>query len=426
LFDFYNFLNVVYAYPFVMSILWIALGLRFFINYVRFDNKQDRKANLTKTPLVSILIPCYNEEEVIEDTVKHLQEDLVYPNYEILCIDDGSSDKTWEILQELQRSGKYPLLRIIKVENNAGKAHALTQGAIAAKGQYLLGVDADSFLERDAVDHLMANILGMKNTIDYFLGRTRRGIGAVTGNPIVRNRSTLLSKIQLVEYASIIGLIKRAQRLYGRIGTISGVCVLFRKRALLDVGWWDQDMITEDIAITWKLQLGNWEAHFEPEALCWMLVPESITGLYKQRLRWAQGGSEVLLRHLDIFAKPKDWVQLPLLIELLISLIWSFLWYIAMFVFFYQWYVFGYPNWVSIALGGLLVIVCMVQLIISLEFTNRYDPLAIRNLFWAGWYPFVYWLINPLTVIVAFPKAVKRKIKGGQATWTSPDRGMSE
>ena len=416
-------LNLVYVYPYVMSILWIAVGLRYYMSYTKFDTQRDREAQLKTTPLVSILVPCYNEEEVIADTINHLSEDLIYPNYEIVCVDDGSSDKSWEILQELRQSGKYPKLRIVKVANNAGKAHALTQGAIAARGQYLLGLDADSFLEHDAIDHLMANILGMKNTVAYFLGRHRSGIGAVTGNPIVRNRSTLISKIQLVEFASIIGLIKRAQRIYGRIGTISGVCVLFRKRALMDVGWWDQDMITEDISITWKLQTNNWEVHYEPEAVCWMLVPETVKDLYNQRLRWAQGGAEVVMRNFKILFNPKQWVQLPLLIELLISAVWSFLWYIAMFLFFYHWLVLGDLNWISISLGGLLVILCMLQLFVSLQFSKRYDPLSMKNLFWAGWYPFVYWLINPLTVIVAIPKAIYGRLKGGgQATWTSPDR----
>ena len=422
LIDFLDILNFVYIYPFAMSVFWISLGLRYYLNYTHFDDEQDREANLKDFPIVSILVPCYNEEEVISNTIEHLSGDLIYPNYEIICVDDGSKDKTWEILQELRRSGKYPRLRIVKVENNAGKAHALTQGAIAAKGQYLLGVDADSFLEHDAIDHLIANIFGKKNTIAYFLGRERSGIGAVTGNPIVRNRSTLLAKIQVVEFASIIGLIKRAQRLYGRIGTISGVCTLFRKRALLDVGWWDQDMITEDIAVTWKLQTENWEVHYEPEAVCWMLVPETVKDLYKQRVRWAQGGAEVVLRNVKIFTHPKEWAQLPLLIELLISGIWSFLWYIAMAIFFYKWLVLGDINWISVSLGGILVILCMTQLLVSLKFSKRYDPMSMRYFFWAGWYPFVYWLINPFTVIVALPKAIKSRIKGGQATWTSPDR----
>ena len=421
--SFYNFLNVVYIYPFAMSLLWIALALRFYVSYVHSDKYDREPRQLESPPFVSVLIPCHNEEEAITETIERLTGGLDYPHYEIICVDDGSTDKTWEILQGLRQNE--PHLRIVKVEHNAGKAHALTQGAIAARGEFLLGIDADSFLEHDAINNLVANMLGMKHTEMYFLGRKRSGIGAVTGNPIVRNRSTLLAKIQLVEYASIIGLIKRAQRLYGRIGTVSGVCVLYRKRALFDIGWWDQDMITEDISATWKLQLGNWECHYDPESLCWMLVPETVKGLYLQRLRWAQGGIEVLFRYIRVFIEPRKWAQLPLLVEQFISLTWSFLWYIAMGVFFYQWLVQGNFNWVAFSLGGLLVLICMVQLTISVMFARRYDPITLRYLFWAGWYPFIYWMINPFTVIVALPKAIKRTVKGGQATWKSPDRGKT-
>lgn len=426
-FDFiYAFTFFVYIYPFVMSLFWIAFAMRFFIDYASFDKKQKQEEWHRKLfPMVSILIPCYNEQETIYDTVKNLHTDLKYPHYEIICIDDGSTDNTWEVLAGMRKSGEMPKLRIIKLVNNAGKAHALTQGAIAARGEFLMGLDADSFLEHDAIDHLIANILGYKNKLTNFLGQ-RKGVGAVTGNPIVRNRSTLLAKIQLVEYASIVGLIKRSQRLFGRIGTVSGVCVLFRKRALMDVGWWDQDMITEDIAVTWKLQLEGWEAYFEPKSICWMLVPETVKGLYNQRIRWAQGGLEVMLRYFKVLFQPKKWSQLPLLVELILSFLWSCMWYISMGIFLYIWFVSGHINWVFFALGALLVLICMVQMIVALRVAKKYDPTAGDYFLWAAWYPFIYWFINPLTIVLAFPKAVYARIKGGQATWTSPDRGLKE
>jgi len=426
--SFIDILNLVYLYPFVMSMFWITAGLRFFVAYVRRNQTYidtGKLPELDQYPLVSVLVPCYNEEEVAEATIEKLYKYTKYPNFEVICIDDGSKDRTWEVLENVYHSGKYPTLRIIRVVHNAGKAHALTQGAIAARGEYLLGVDADSFLGEEAMRQLVTNIMGKKNAVTYFLGTKRKGIGAVTGNPIVRNRSTLLAKIQLAEFSSVIGLIKRAQRIYGRIGTVSGVCVLFRRRALMDVGWWDQDMITEDIAVTWKLQLNGWEVNYEPGARCWMLVPETIKGLWAQRVRWAQGGAEVLIRHIGILWKPRLWAQLPVLLEQMASIIWTFLWQISMIIFFYNWLVLGNLNWMSVSLGGLLVVVCILQLAIAVRFSRRYDPGIMRYVVWAAWYPFLYWFINPLTVTRALPKAIKAMRKGGQATWTSPDRGLS-
>src|SRR5690606_6379333 len=118
--------------------------------------------------------------------------------------------------------------------------------------------------------------------------------------PRIRNRSTLLGKLQVGEFSSIIGLIKRAQRTYGRIFTVSGVVVCFRKTALHDVGYWSPDMLTEDIDVSWKLQLHHWDVRFEPHALCWILTPETLTGLWKQRVRWAMGGIQVVMKHFRI------------------------------------------------------------------------------------------------------------------------------
>jgi biofilm PGA synthesis N-glycosyltransferase PgaC len=84
-------------------------------------------------------------------------------------------------------------------------------------------------------------------------------VGAVTGNPRIRTRSTLIGRIQVGEFSSIIGLIKRTQRIYGRVFTVSGVIAAFRRQALADVGYWSPDMITEDIDISWKLQLRHWD-----------------------------------------------------------------------------------------------------------------------------------------------------------------------
>ncbi len=95
-----------------------------------------------------------------------------------------------------------------------------------------------------------------------------------------------MGKIQVGEYSSIIGLIKRTQRIYGNVFTVSGVIAAFRRSATAEVGYWSDDMITEDIDISWKLQLNQWAIFYEPRALCWILMPETLKGLWKQRLRW--------------------------------------------------------------------------------------------------------------------------------------------
>ena len=103
-------------------------------------------------------------------------------------------------------------------------------------------------------------------------------VAAVTGNPRVRNTRTFLARLQAIEFSSIISLLRRAQRVWGRIVTVSGVVVAFRRSAVFDVGGFSPEMPTEDIELTWKLQKRFYDVRYEPRAVCWMTVPQSLRG----------------------------------------------------------------------------------------------------------------------------------------------------
>lgn len=395
----------VFWYPYLMCLFWIA-GSMIFVHYREKGQAVDLKEY--NWPGISILVPCYNEEDTIEETIKYLSE-LSYPNFEIIAVNDGSKDRTGEIIKNI--SGKYELLRVIDCKENRGKANALHIAAHASRFEYLVCIDSDAILDDDAPYHL----------IRHFLTNGER-VGAVTGNPRIRNRDTLLSRLQLVEYASIIGTIKRTQRILGKIITVSGVIVAFRKKALLSVGLWDRDMITEDIAVSWKLQKKFWDIRYEPRALCWMLVPETISGLWKQRVRWAQGGQEVIIRHWDIF---KDWRQRrlwPIYIEQVISIIWSLSW-ISMTIYF----IIVADNvrqllfWLTFS-SFALTMLNFIQLFISMKNDSVYDDI-MKYYFWAAWYPAIYWVLNVFVVVAALPRSIRSSFEGGYATWQSPDRG---
>ena len=161
-----------------MGFIWIIGGLIFF--WRRECGKQVFP-DFSEYPFFSILVPCHNEEEQIEESVMFLQE-LAYPNYEIILIDDGSTDKTASKIHGLCE--KHERVRGVYVKKNQGKASALNVGCLAAKGEYILSIDADSLLDRNC----------LKWMAWHFLRFPR--VGAVTGNPRVINRTTLLGKIQ--------------------------------------------------------------------------------------------------------------------------------------------------------------------------------------------------------------------------------------
>lgn len=397
----------VFWYPLVMSTFWIIGGILF---YYRRERKP--ALPLTETPMVSILIPCYNEEDTIEDTIEHINN-LNYPQYEIIAINDGSKDRTEILLDTLAK--KYEKLRVIQLKTNAGKANALYLGLLASKGEFLVGLDADAYLDPHALRYMIPHFI----TPNY-----GERVGAVTGNPRVRNRSSLLARIQLCEFSSIISLIKRTQRLLGKVMTVSGVVVVFRKSALLDCGLWDRDLITEDIGITWKLQKRFWDIRYEPRAICWMLVPETLVGLWKQRVRWAQGGLEVIIRHWNIFLNWKYRRLIPVYIEQIFSIFWAISWIVLLVISIVQFIISKQQIFTLFWQGQYLSILCLIQFIVAMTLDKKYDEKLLKYYLWAIWYPTFYWYFNAIVILRAIPKALFKDKNKKFATWNSPDRGI--
>lgn len=405
--DYFHILElIVFWYPVVMGMLWVVGGI---IYYYRIERKEPLP--LPSAPLVSVLVPAYNESANLIEVVERLNE-TSYPNYEILIINDGSLDDTEKYGNML--ANKYERVRFIHLQENCGKANALYLGFLASKGEYLVCVDGDSYLDKDCIRYLMAHFLNPNNG---------ERVGAVTGNPRVRNRSSLFAKIQLCEYASIISLIKRTQRIWGKVMTVSGVVVAYRKQALLDCGLWDRDLITEDIGVTWKLERNFWDVRYEPNALCWMLAPETLKGLLKQRVRWAQGGQEVMLRHADIFKSWRRRRMYPVYLEQLLSLFWVVLWLLLVIMEIVRLCYNGGNELPSFWKLQFLAAICMIQFFVALWLESKYDKGIFKYMISAAWYPVVYWVVNGIVALLAIPKTIfsrKKKL----ATWKSPDRGI--
>lgn len=397
------------AYPITMSIFWIIGTLIYYI----FIERRLKRKNINYHPSegISFIIACYNEAETIADTIKNL-DGLSFPLKEIIAVNDGSSDHTKEELLKLE--DEYHI-KFINLEENKGKANALNVAAKLAKYPYLMCVDADTIIDDDAPYYMIESLVNDAS------------IGAVTGNPRIRNKSTLLGKIQTIEYASMIGSIKRAQTINGYVNTISGVFSLFNKKALQKNDFWDTDMITEDIAVSWKFHLSGYKIKYEPRALCWMLVPETFKGLWKQRVRWSQGGHEVILRDFKNMLKVRNVSLWLLFLEQILSVVWVYgivamLAYTLLQLNFLDYYFYDYQLNIFLLSAFLLTFVNIIQFTLSLMIDSRYERKNNLFVIFLSWYPTFYWIINALVVIVAFPKALKRK-KGEFATWTSPDRG---
>ena len=397
-----------------MAYLWMFGGI-----YYRhhWENQCKEPWNdpgpLPEYPPVTILVPCHNEGDNVKDTVAFLAAQH-YPNFEIIAVNDGSTDNTGELLDELAQ--EYESLRVVHLAGNQGKAMALNVGALMTRNNILICIDGDALLDTYATHWLVRQFL------------TAPRLGAVTGNPRIRNRTSLLGKIQVGEFSSIIGLIKRAQRIYGRIFTVSGVVVAFNKTALHDIGYWTADNVTEDIDVSWRLQLNHWDVRFEPNALCWILTPETLKGLTQQRIRWAQGGAETFFRYLGKMLSWRRRRMWLICIEYIVSVAWSYslvltlvLWVTGKLV--------DLPDYLQISTlmpkwpGVILGLTCLLQAGVSLVIDSRYEKGLFKYFFWMVWYPLAYWMINVVATVQGFPKALVKK-RGERAVWISPDRGI--
>ncbi|MFS1134061.1 glycosyltransferase family 2 protein [Enterococcus hirae] len=410
---------ILVSYPILGSFAWFigVLCYSFLFKYKHIDWAE---IPTEVEPFITIMVPAHNEEVVIEDTIDYLMTKINYGNYEVLVTDDGSTDEPPAILARLQK--KYPKLRVIRIDKNKGKAHAFDIGMAFAKGRLILSNDADTVPEPDA----------LSNYVNYFIRPGGRNISAVTANMDVKNRTSLLGKSQTVEFSSIVGIIKRTQAgVLGGLYAYSGANTMYRKDALIDVGGFRQDRATEDISIAWDHQLNGWISVFAPTIIFFMEVPVSLPMLYRQRKRWAKGGTEVWLTNFKkvLFHPFENIGRTFMFIDQTFSIIWSLFFCISFFVFIILMGVYLYQGnfeqiYRTLTISFLFVCFEMIsgilQLIASLVVDDQGRKL--KYMLFAPLYMLLFWMVNAITIMTTFIPAIKTILGYGSGTWKSPER----
>jgi len=371
-------------------------------------------------PMITIMIPAHNEEVMIEETITYLFEELNYTNFEVLVMNDGSTDQTAAIIKRLQT--KYPRLRTVRIVKNKGKAHAFNIGMYFAKGDYILSNDADTIPEKDALMKYM----------NFFVHDRDMNTSAVTANMDVQNRTKLLGKSQTVEFSSIVGVIKRSQTsINDSMYAYSGANTLYKKSFLIDVGGFRQNRATEDISIAWDHQMVGAVPRFAPNIVFHMNVPETIHDLYKQRKRWAQGGTEVWLTNIKkfLFHPIQRRYQISMFVDSTLSIIWSFFFVVTtvmfialmlMFLFTGNYERIFHSLMISFVFVTFELMAGFMQLLAALLLDHR--GAKLKYWFFAPLYMLFYWMVNPITVVTTFVPAMKTILGFGSGTWVSPER----
>lgn len=389
-------------YPVGSAIVWIAGSLTF-----HFINRSQHQRPPTGTELVpvTVVIPAHNEELVIGDTLTAVRA-LDWPHLEIMVVDDGSTDSTFEVIRPHLADKR---IRVMRKKLNEGKAMALNDALPLVASDFVLILDADGSPAPDVLRHMVPPLL------------REPGIAAITGNPQVSNTPNLLTKLQAIEFASTVAVMRRAQCVWGSVLTFSGLCTILRKSAVEEVGRFYPDMSTEDISMAWQLQASGYGIVFEPRAIFNMQVPETFPQWWSQRKRWALGLGQVLRRHHRIFLRRKSWPMVPVWIEASITVVWCHM-LIAATVFLLLAAMFGLwgegNSPIPFLWGTIAGIVCLLQIAVGLSLDSRFDPRARRLMLWAPLYPLLYWWLCAITAVRGtFPGILKKPTK--TVTWNT-------
>jgi poly-beta-1,6-N-acetyl-D-glucosamine synthase len=393
----------VALYPPVTAAFWMAGALVFRL----LDERTDGSAPPGGWPPLTVLIPAYNEEHVIGTCVRAALA-VDYPELEVLVLDDGSGDAT--VAAAERAGGGDPRLRVVLDAVNRGKAERLNLGFERARHELVIVLDADTHM------HPLAPKLLVKRMLRSPLN------AAVAGAAHVTNRTNLLCAMQVLEAASIIGLIRRTGSLRGRVGTIAGVLALLRRDCVRAVGGYRGEMATEDIDLSWRLLLAGWHTVYEPDALIGMQVPARLPALWAQRCRWARGQGEVLHEHLGSVLRWRHRGLWPIVLECSLSLLWVVAWALALLLagialFVPSWHtIFGF----GIAWGVAVALVWTLQVAFALAIDSRYDPGSVRALVLGPLYPAFFWAISAVAAIRAQVAAAVRGPRGRRVRWDIP------
>lgn len=274
---FQNYFNTIWAIIFL--ILFMSLYMIYMYIAVKHQRRKLRKSPLKYnekfTPFISILIPCHNEAVVIKDTIENIL-DVDYKNYEIIVIDDRSTDNTKDVLKEIEK--KYDKVKILIRDKNAypGKSAVLNDAVKIAKGEAYLVFDADARIKPDFIKKLLTKF-------------EDEDIGAVQARKIIINANqNFLTACQYNEYVMDTHLQIGRDAVKGAV-ELRGNGELIKKKALEDIGGWNNETITDDLDMSTRLHIKGWDIRFVQDACVYEEGVITFSALIRQRRRWVEG-----------------------------------------------------------------------------------------------------------------------------------------
>lgn len=248
--------------------------------------REDIQPDVKLYPKISIIIPAYNEEKVIANTIEGLLE-TKYPKKEIIFVDDGSKDNTLRIATNYKDQ-----IKVLHKENG-GKATAINYGVQYSTGEIIVIVDADTIIGRQSLREIVKGF------------EVNEHVAAVAGNIKVRNQKNWITKCQALEYITGIQIVRRAFDVFGSITIVPGALGAFKKSFLTEAGAYGKETIVEDFDQTIKLLKAGLITQGSAKATAYTEAPNTLRDFIAQRKRWYRGNIQVLKRHSDALTNPR-------------------------------------------------------------------------------------------------------------------------
>lgn len=267
----------------------IAVGI---IAYIQKKKEQQTRQTIVfqeniAAPAVSVIVPAFNEEVNAVRTVSSLLNQD-YPKLDIIFVDDGSTDATFEKVSAAFAGN--PRVAVL-TKANGGKASALNYGINRSESPYIVCIDADTQLKKDAVSQLMEKF--------FADGKPDAATGAVAGNVKVGNEVNMITRWQSIEYITAQNFDRRAFDLFNCIIVVPGAIGAFRRQAVIDAGMFTTDTLAEDCDLTVRLLRAGYRIRNCTEAISYTEAPETLRGFLKQRFRWSFGVMQTFWKHRD-------------------------------------------------------------------------------------------------------------------------------
>jgi len=267
-------------------------------------------------PKVAVLIPAYNEEKVIERTI-HGALDSDYPNLRVIVIDDGSKDRTLEVVRTAFAAEEAAGRVLIITKPNGGKAEALNFGLEhIGDAELVVGIDADTIIAPDAIARMVPHFVNPR-------------VGAIAGNAKVGNRVNLWTRWQALEYITSQNFERRALNTLGAVSVVPGAIGAWRVEAVREAGGYHVDTVAEDADLTMALLRNGYRVEYEDLALAFTEAPTNASALMRQRFRWSFGILQAVWKHRDVVARKGvlGWIALPniLIFQILLPLVSPFI-----------------------------------------------------------------------------------------------------